>query len=63
MLLTANQVAAISKDKLTAERIKQFCRSGRLPATKVGRLWLIKESDFKKFESTPRANGRPKLDE
>jgi excisionase family DNA binding protein len=39
-------------------RVRQLILSGRLPATKIGRDWIIKEKDLKKVEN--RKHGRPR---
>ena len=33
----------------------------QLPATKIGRDWIVKEQDLEKFREIPRKVGRPKL--
>ena len=43
---------------VTAIRVEQLCRAGRLPAHKLGRDWVIKSSDLAAF--VPRGPGRPK---
>jgi excisionase family DNA binding protein len=40
-------------------RVRQFILAGRLPAQKVGRDWLILESDLEKVKD--RKPGRPPL--
>jgi excisionase family DNA binding protein len=35
-------------------RVRQFIDEGRLPAQKLGRDWVINESDLKEFASIPR---------
>ena len=39
-------------------RVRQFISSERLPATKFGRDWLIREKDLEKVKN--RKPGRPK---
>ena len=40
-------------------RVRQLILSGRLPACKIGRDWLIKKRDLKKVQN--RKIGRPKM--
>lgn len=49
---------AAKKLKVSAIRVRQFIREGRLPAQKVGRDYIIKEKDLEKVED--RQPGRPK---
>jgi len=44
---------------LSADRVYQFCRSGRLPARRFGRQWLIESADLAEFARIPREIGRP----
>lgn len=39
---------------VTSSRIRQLILEGRLPATKVGRDYIIKLSDLEEFSTTPR---------
>lgn len=55
-LLTTTEVAA--RLGVTPIRVRAMCQNGDLPAEKVGRDWLIKESALNKF--TPRRRGRPR---
>lgn len=43
---------------VTARRVRALIKSGRLPANKIGRDWLISESNLNKV--TIRPPGRPK---
>ena len=48
---------AAGKLNVSAIRIRQLIREGRLPARKVGRDYVINEEDLKLVEN--RRNGRP----
>jgi len=43
---------------VSIRRVQAMCESGRLPAVKVGRDWVIKKSDLKLVKNRPP--GRPK---
>ena len=47
--------------KVNDSRVRQLILSGRLPALKLGRDWIIKEKDLKKVEN--RKPGRPRKKE
>ncbi|MDQ3323861.1 MAG: helix-turn-helix domain-containing protein [Acidobacteriota bacterium] len=49
---------AAEKLKISAIRVRQLIQEGRLPAQKVGRDYVIQESDLKLVNE--RRNGRPK---
>ncbi len=55
-----NTTAAAEKLKISAIRVRQLIREGRLPAQKVGRDYIIQEKDLKLIEN--RQNGRPVKD-
>jgi len=55
-ILTTKQAAKILK--VNDSRVRQFILSGRLPAEKLGHIWVIKEEDLKKM--IDRKPGRPK---
>ena len=44
--------------KVNDSRVRPLIISGRLPALKLGRDWIIKETDLKKVEN--RKPGRPR---
>ena len=52
--LTTQQVGKILN--VTPQRVLAPIRVGRLPATKVGRDWLITRQDLEKFEKRPQGN-------
>ena len=54
-ILTTKQAAKALK--VNDSRVRQLILSGRLPALKLGRDWIIKEKDLKKVEK--RKPGRP----
>jgi excisionase family DNA binding protein len=54
--LTTKEVA--EKLGVTLRRVQAMVQSGRLPATKFGRDYMIKEKDLKLVEN--RKVGRPK---
>lgn len=56
-LLTTQEVA---RQLGVAKRtVQNWCKDGSLPATKVGRDWLVQESDMKSF-SPPTKGPKPK---
>lgn len=52
--LTTQQVGKILN--VTPQRVLALIRAGRLPATKVGRDWLITRQDLATFEKRPQGN-------
>lgn len=52
--LTTQQASEVLD--VTAQRVLALIREGRLPATKVGRDWLIARQDLVKFERRPQGN-------
>lgn len=46
-LLTTEEIAA--QLRLDESTIRRWCRSGILPALRVGRQYRVEEEDFKKF--------------
>ena len=56
-LLTAKQAAEILG--VHHSRVRVLIREGRLPAQKLGREWIIMESDLEKVKD--RKPGRPPL--
>jgi excisionase family DNA binding protein len=55
-MLTTTQAAA--RLGISQRRVTALIKAGRLPATKFGRDWTIKESDLLKVKE--RKQGRPK---
>jgi excisionase family DNA binding protein len=55
-ILNTKQAATILC--INDSRVRQLILSGRLPAQKIGRDWIIKENDLKKVAN--RKPGRPK---
>jgi excisionase family DNA binding protein len=55
-ILNTKQAAKILG--INASRVRQLILSGRLPAQKLGRDWIIQEKDLKKVSH--RKPGRPK---
>jgi len=58
MLLTTTQAAEMLN--VTQRMIRAYCQDGRLKATKVGRDWLIEESDLdqlkrRKYQKKPKS--------
>ncbi len=49
---------------VTSTRVATFIRDGRLPAEKIGGVWLIGKNDLSKFARCPRPvgwkRGRPR---
>lgn len=56
--VTAREVA--QKLGVSQQRVYQFIREGRLPATRVGGVYRIQESDLEKFELRPTGKPRSK---
>ena len=54
-LTTAQVAARLNRD---ASQVRRWCESGKLPAQKFGRAWMIDESALEEFERPKR--GRPK---
>jgi excisionase family DNA binding protein len=50
---------AAEKLGVTIRRVQALVTSGKLPATRIGRDYLIKEADLKLIEN--RKVGRPKM--
>ena len=44
---------------VTSQRVGTFIRHGRLPATRIGRDWMILSNDLDAFAERQRTNGRP----
>jgi excisionase family DNA binding protein len=56
VLLTTAQAA--KKLKVSARRVIALIEAGRLPATKLGQIWVVEEKDLKIVRD--RKPGRPK---
>jgi excisionase family DNA binding protein len=56
-LMTLTEVS--ERVGLDTSRLRVLIGQGRLPATKYGKTWLVKEGDVKAFEKQPRLPGRP----
>lgn len=50
-LLTTTQVAA--RIGVLPCRVRQFIRTGRLPAMREGRDWLVRAPDVERFQRRP----------
>lgn len=55
-MLSVSQAAEVAG--LSATRIRAFCRTGRL-GQKVGRSYVIPETELRAFLALPRPPGRP----
>ncbi len=55
-MLTTKDIAALLG--ITRGRVQALILKKRLPATKIGRDWMVAEKDFAEF--TPRGPGKPK---
>jgi excisionase family DNA binding protein len=55
-LLNVTQAAELLG--LSAERVGQFCREGRI-GQKVGERWVIPRDELEQFRKIPRQTGRP----
>lgn len=51
-LLSTKDVAR--KLDVTASRVRQIILEGKLPATKLGRDWLVKEEDVEAYQTARR---------
>lgn len=56
-IFTTKQAAKILK--VNDSRVRQFILSGRLPAHKLGHIWIIQQKDLEKIAD--RKPGRPKV--
>lgn len=54
--LSIAQVAALSGHDRSW--VKRHCASGRLPAIKVGRAWLVERADAERWSAEVRRPGR-----
>lgn len=41
--------------------VRQYCLSGRIRATKVGRDWIIEKQEIQRFQAIPRKVGNPQF--
>jgi len=57
--LTVGQAARFLK--LSVQRIRQLIADKRLPARKIGPMWLIERGGLRKFAKLDRPAGRPPL--
>ena len=48
--------------ELKPERVRAFCREGRL-GRRVGRQWVITREELEAFKQIPRPPGRPRKEE
>lgn len=48
---------------VTPQRVLALIHSGRLPAVKLGRDWLIARQDLEKFEKRPQGNHKLTADQ
>ena len=55
---TTTQCAAILG--LARVTVRQLILNAKLPASKLGRDWIVKEQDLENFKAIPRKVGRPK---
>jgi excisionase family DNA binding protein len=47
--LSPDEVAALLQNRYTSRSVQSWCQSGKLPASRVGRKWLIRRADFEAF--------------
>lgn len=59
-LLSVSQAAA--RLGLKVAMVRRHCQRGNLKATKVGKQWVITETDLEVFKQIPRKRG-PKIKE
>lgn len=52
--VTASEAARIIG--VDESQVRRYCIDEKLPATKVGQQWMIRESDAKKFKRPPMGN-------
>lgn len=58
-MLVPQAAAELAVSRFT---VWKYIDSGRLPATRVGRDWIIRRSDLETFKGQRRKPGRPKKD-
>lgn len=51
---------AAKRLEVSQTRVTIFIREGRLPAEKVGNVWMIHKDDLEAFSKKPRFEGWPK---
>lgn len=56
-LMTPEQAA--KELGVSADRVRQFCKEGRI-GQKVGGRWVIPADEVKMFQKIPRGTGRPR---
>lgn len=44
---------------LTDGLVRRYCRAGKIDAKRVGRNWVIRKVELKKFKKQPRPVGNP----
>ncbi|HZW05009.1 MAG TPA: type II toxin-antitoxin system HicB family antitoxin [Anaerolineaceae bacterium] len=44
---------------LSTAMLRRYCSSGRLPAQRIGKGWVIRRHDIERFAAAPRRSGRP----
>jgi excisionase family DNA binding protein len=57
-LLTVREAA--EKLGVKIAMVNRYCKTGRLPATKLGHQYVIESKDLKEFAKIDRRVGRPK---
>jgi excisionase family DNA binding protein len=45
---------------VSRKRVNQFIDQGRLPAKRIGKVWIIDPKDLSLVENRPKKAGRPK---
>lgn len=58
-LLSTKDVAR--KLDVTASRVRQIILAGKLPATKLGRDWFVKEEDVEAYQTRREQQGGQRL--
>jgi excisionase family DNA binding protein len=59
-LMSAQEAAAITG--LHIETVRRYLREGRIPARRIGRMYLIDAKVLQRWMAVPRPPGRPRKD-
>lgn len=57
-VMTSNEVAQLLG--ISAGRVRQLAREGRLAGSRRGRDWIFIAEDVRRFAADPRPSGRPR---
>jgi excisionase family DNA binding protein len=48
---------------LSQNRVRQLIKGGKIPAQKIGNLWIVTRPDLEEFKAKPRKPGRPSTED